>query len=402
MEDAPVGTIFYTLTAMDPDVNSSDALNFEMIEPISALDKQGREVTVHNSFKKFFSVEKSSGKVSVSSPLIRDHAAVVRITVVVTDITAPNIQQSLGLLVVSIGDVNDSPPTFLPPWTLEHPIYYLELKEEQPVGTIVSTYKAIDEDGDIAGYIIHPENEYFKINNGTGIVQIKKQIDYEKTKALSFTVMAFDTGYPQLNASVMVMVKIININDNEPIFSMKAYNVTVDENSPNGTFLVAASAKDKDAEEFGEISYNLTGEHSENFAIDYKSGYITVANSNFLDHEVIDETVIQVVASDGAPKNVRRSVTVPLYIKIKDINDNAPKFSQEEYNVTVMENVRLNPPVPLVQINATDADSGNNGNVQYSIISGNDNGEHNYLYLYIIINTFMASFIPRYMRYMHV
>jgi hypothetical protein len=280
-----------------------------------------------------------------------------------------------GLLIITITDVNDSPPVFSAPWTPENPVYNLELKEEQPVGTIVSTYRAIDEDSDIAGYAILPENEYFQINNGTGIIQIKKQIDFEKTERLNFTILAFDSGVPQLNTSATVLVTVLNLNDNDPVFSAKVYNATVDENSPNGTYVMTVKATDTDSGDYGKITYGLAGEHSEHFAISPDTGVITVANSNFLDHEVVNETVIQVVASDGAPHNFKRSVTVPVNIKILDVNDNAPKFNQSEYNVTVIENVRLNPPVPLLQVNATDEDSGINGNIHYKIIGGNDNGK---------------------------
>lgn len=372
LEDVPVGTVIYTLVALDPDVNSSEALNFAATEPITALDKHGIEV-YDDKFKEFFSIDQNSGKVTVANPLIRDIASVVRITILVTDITAPTVQQGEGLLIITIGDVNDSPPVFIPPWTVENPVYHLELKEEQPVGTIVATYNAIDEDSDIAGYIIHPKSEYFEINNGTGIVQIKKKIDYEQIKALNFTIIAFDSGFPQLNTSANILVTIINVNDNSPVFTEKEYKANIDENSSNGSFIIAVKAVDKDAEKYGEVSYYLTGEHSEHFAIDDKTGYITVANSNFFDHETINQTVIQVVAQDGAPINTRRSVSVPVYISINDVNDNSPIFSQKEYNITVMENVRLNPPLPLIQVNATDEDSGVNGNIHYSIVSGNDN-----------------------------
>lgn len=378
MEDVPVGTVIYTLIALDPDVNSSEALNFAATEPITALDKHGNEVTTSDAFKEFFSIDKNTGRVSVINPLIRDYAAIIRIPVLVTDITAPTVQQGQGLLIITVGDINDSPPMFLPPWTVENPVYHLELKEEQPVGTIVATYKAMDEDSDIAGYAIIPESEYFQINNGTGIVQIKKQMDYEKTKEVNFTVMAFDSGIPQLNASALVLVKIINLNDNEPIFTSKEYNATIEENVPNGTFVVAVRAMDRDADEYGEVVYSLAGQNSENFYIDEKTGYITVANSNFLDHEKRNETVIQAIASDRAPNNLKRSTTVPVYIKIKDVNDNAPRFPHREYDVTVLENIRLNPPMQLIQLNATDDDPGINGNIHYSIISGNIDGKYYY------------------------
>ncbi|XP_049820113.1 cadherin-87A isoform X2 [Aethina tumida] len=373
MEDAAVGTVVHSLIALDPDVNTSEALNFAATEPITALDKHGNEVEGTEVFKEFFSVDRNTGKVTVMNPLLRDVAAVVRITVLVTDITAPNVQQGQGLLIITIGDVNDSPPVFLPPWTLEKPEYNLELKEEQPVGTIVATYTATDEDSDIAGYIIKPESEYFQINNGTGIVQIKKQIDYETTKQINFTIIAFDSGIPQLNATATVKVKVINLNDNDPVFTAEQYNASIDENSPNGTFITIVKATDKDADEYGQITYSLTGEHSENFQINPQTGEINVANQNFFDHEVINETVIQVVASDGAPGNLKRSITVPLNVQIRDVNDNSPQFSHHEYNVTVIENVRLNPPMPLIQLNATDEDSGVNGQIHYNIIGGNDN-----------------------------
>lgn len=98
MENAAVGTIVHTLIALDPDVNSSDALNFAATEPITALDKYGKEISGTEIFKSFFSVDKTTGKVTVSSPLLRDIASVVRITVLVTDITAPTIQQGQGII----------------------------------------------------------------------------------------------------------------------------------------------------------------------------------------------------------------------------------------------------------------------------------------------------------------
>lgn len=278
------------------------------------------------------------------------------------------------MLVINIADVNDSPPQFLPPWTLENRAYTLELREEQPVGTIVATYKAIDKDSDIAAYTIHPKSEYFEINNGTGIIQIKKQIDYEKLIELNFTIWAYDSGIPQLNTSADVFVKVINVNDNDPVFSAREYNTSVSENSPNGTKIIVVTATDADKGDYGNVSYALTGEHNENFHIDRETGEITVANSNFLDHEMIKETVLEVVASDGAPNQIKRSISVPVYLNITDINDNAPIFAQKEYNVTVMENIGLNPPVPLLQVNATDADEGAFGSVRYSIVGGNLNG----------------------------
>lgn len=108
-EDAQIGTRIHQLMAHDPDVTSQDALIYETIEPITAVSKNGKEVTDNNAFKKLFLVDKY-GNVTVNGSLDRDYYAVVRLTVTVTDTTAPTLQLGQGVLVVTIIEVNELPP----------------------------------------------------------------------------------------------------------------------------------------------------------------------------------------------------------------------------------------------------------------------------------------------------
>lgn len=108
-EDTKIGTKIYQLAAMDPDVVSDDDLLFEIIEPITAVNKNGKEVTHSDSFKHLFAVDKS-GSVTVNGVLDRDLYAVVRLTVLVTDTTAPTVQQGKGLLIISIIEINELYP----------------------------------------------------------------------------------------------------------------------------------------------------------------------------------------------------------------------------------------------------------------------------------------------------
>lgn len=108
-EDAKIGTRILQLQAHDPDILSSDALAFEALEPITAVNKNGKEVTDNAAFKNLFAVDRF-GNVTVNGPLDRDFFAVVRLTIVVTDTTAPTLQQGKGLLVITIIEVNELPP----------------------------------------------------------------------------------------------------------------------------------------------------------------------------------------------------------------------------------------------------------------------------------------------------
>lgn len=50
-EDTPIGTVFTTLKATDPDSTNVEALNFAISEPITAIDRNGQQVNDSKSFK---------------------------------------------------------------------------------------------------------------------------------------------------------------------------------------------------------------------------------------------------------------------------------------------------------------------------------------------------------------
>ncbi|XP_014205128.1 cadherin-87A [Copidosoma floridanum] len=374
-EDTAIGTVFATLKAMDPDSTDPEALSFKLSEPIAAIDRNGQRVNGSGAgFKDFFAVDRKTGQVSVVKPLNRDVAATVSLAVVVTDTSAPTLQQGKGTLIVTIIEVNHFAPEFIRPWTREDPRYSIEMQEEQPTGAIVGAFTATDADNNIAAYTIEPPSPYFHINNITGIVRTSQVIDFEETKQLEFTVFAYDTGVPQLKSSAKVAVTIINVNDEDPRFEKKSYNATVKENSPPGTRVTLVKAVDTDEGPFGEVTYSLIGEHAADFNIGHDNGEITVGGATVLDREVVPEITISVLASDSAPVNSRRTTSVPVVIKLVDVNDNRPIFTQHSYRASVAENLSVNPPAPILQVRAMDHDEGLNGDVWYKIIKGNENG----------------------------
>lgn len=101
----------------------------------------------------------------------------------------------------------------------------------------------------------------------TGIVRTSQVIDYEETKQLEFTVVAYDSGVPQLSATAKVIVTVINVNDQDPKFEKELYNASVKENSPPGTRVTVVKATDGDEGSFGDVSYSLIGEHAADFNI---------------------------------------------------------------------------------------------------------------------------------------
>ena len=61
-----------------------------------------------------------------------------------------------------------------------------------------------------------------------------------------------------------------------------------------------------------------------------------------------------------------------MIVKVKDINDNQPRFSTQSYSAKVALDAKINS--QILQVTATDLDSGINGQVLYSIVHGNNEG----------------------------
>lgn len=374
-EGAQIGHGFYVLMAKDPDASSREFLKYGIAEPITAIAKDGRNVNGSmQAYKGFFDVDSDTGEVRVASRLNRDAAAVVMLTTVVTDVSAIPAQTGFGTLVVTIVDLNDFPPSFPPPWSPDNPELSISVMEEQPIGSVVASFVATDPDSNIASYSIEPENRYFSIDKLSGVVTIKDRVDYEQVQELRFAVVVRDTGIPQLSAAALVTANVVNINDNDPIFSQRAYHASVQENAPQGTFVTKVEANDIDAGEFGFVFYSLIGEKNTDFNINDK-GEIRVAGMANLDREVTTAITLQVVASDmGHDKSTRRSVSVPVYLTLLDDNDSPPVFSKKTYEASFVANSPLESAQSIVQVFATDADEGINAEIRYSIVAGNENG----------------------------
>lgn len=79
-----------------------------------------------------------------------------------------------------------------------------------------------------------------------GTISTKARIDYESIKQIYVNAYVTDTGIPQMTSTAEIIVEIVNMNDNEPVFSLPEYRFTVAENSPKGNFIGKINAKDDD------------------------------------------------------------------------------------------------------------------------------------------------------------
>ncbi|KAF7646788.1 hypothetical protein LDENG_00182330, partial [Lucifuga dentata] len=105
------------------------------------------------------------------------------------------------------------------------------------------------------------------------------------------------------------------------------------------------------------------------FTIDRILGFISVADD--LDFEVCKDYYLTVEAWDNGTPPLSAAAMVT--IELMDVNDNAPTFSEDIYNVLVSEEASVGQTV--TKLLAEDLDSQVNGRITYSILKG-DRSNH--------------------------
>ena len=199
----------------------------------------------------------------------------------------------------------------------------------------------------------------------SGVISVYKKLDRESTDLYTLTVKARDSGNVPRESLVDVKITISDVNDNKPRFTQPSYSASIDEDESTGASVVKVSATDNDVGNNSVITYDIkTGNEQGVFKLDEKTGEITLNKA--LDHETQSSYKLVVTASDHGSRPLTSSVDV--IVTVNDVNDNPPSFPKSLYNCTVAENLASG--VAVCYVTATDPDSGANGQLFYSITSG--------------------------------
>ena len=127
-------------------------------------------------------------------------------------------------------------------------------------------------------------------------------------------------------------------------------------------------ANDADVGINAKIKYKIDAFESNVFIIDENSGILRLRSKGLIDHETKNQYKFFVSATDR--EGVGLKTTANVSVNIRDINDNTPIFSSSYYTIGVYENASIGH--VLMQMNASDPDSGILGTVSYHIVSGSD------------------------------
>ncbi|XP_034453247.1 protocadherin gamma-A4-like isoform X38 [Hippoglossus hippoglossus] len=156
-----------------------------------------------------------------------------------------------------------------------------------------------------------------------------------------------------------VSLHVQDVNDNSPQFNDNLIEMEISESADKGNRFSIEEAHDADIGQNAVQRYNL--QKNDNFILAVDNNKVELVLENTLDREKQKEMNLLLTALDGG--SPQRSGTVVIHVTVLDANDNAPVFSQAVYKASLPENSP--PDTVVINVSATDADEGVNGDVTY-------------------------------------
>ncbi|XP_021141742.2 protocadherin-7 isoform X3 [Columba livia] len=309
-----------------------------------------------------------------SAPLDYEAVRDYNVVIVAVDSGSPSLSSNNSLL-VRVGDTNDNPPVF------SQAVLEVSFPENNLPGERVATVVATDADSGKNAEITYSleasplsseaPGGIFSIDPDSGDVSVLAVLDREQRDTYEFQVTARDKGVPSLQGSTTVVVRVADRNDNEPRFMQDVFTFYVKENlqpnSPVGMVTVMDFDKGHNAELSLSIQPSDHDQAASIFSIENDTG--TIFSTVSFDREQQTSYTFKVKAVDGGEPPRSATATVSLFVM--DENDNAPTVTFPSNSSYTVLPPSSNMRTVVATVVATDADTGLNADLNYSIVGGN-------------------------------
>ncbi|XP_037635756.1 protocadherin alpha-10-like [Sebastes umbrosus] len=301
--------------------------------------------------------------------LDREKQSVIRLTLTAIDGGTP-AKSGTMVIIVNVLDSNDNHPVF------NQTLYKASVYENVKIGTSIIIINATDLDAGQNGQVLYAfsagsrgkQTDMFAIDEKTGTVTNKKNIDFEENNAFEIRVQASDGASSPLTSNAKLLIEVLDINDNAPEISVTSLLNAVKEDASIGTAIALVSVSDKDGGKNGMMNCQIANNVPFKLESNYKNYYSLVVDGP-LDRESASQYNISITATDeGSPP---LSSTRVINVHISDVNDNKPLFTENTINIYVKENSPIGAVIKTVS--AIDADMDQNGQVSYSFLQSNSN-----------------------------
>ncbi|NXA59711.1 DSG2 protein, partial [Mohoua ochrocephala] len=265
-------------------------------------------------------------------------------------------------------------------WTVP-PAFIREEEDNSYKNPIARIHSDLEDTGIVVTYTIsgqgvtEPPYGLFVINGKTGDLNITGRVDREKTPILLVRGHALDKNGAKLEEPIDLPIKVVDINDNFPVFSHEVFVGSIEELSETGTIVMRINATDADEPNNlnSKIAFRIVSQSpSAAFSMDKNTGEVRVAKIN-LDRETQSSYSLVVEAKDRGGEIGGNAATCSLEIKILDVNDNLPVLESHAFEGSIEEN-RANVEIMRIKVFDRDEEFSDNWLANFTFVSGNEDG----------------------------
>ncbi|XP_063697447.1 protein dachsous [Culicoides brevitarsis] len=326
---------------------------------------------LNNAFKLAYHRERDSVlylDLQINGLLDREITSSYTLVVEALDGGSPPLRGQM-IVNITILDVNDNQPIF------NQSRYFATVLENATVhSSVLQVYATDIDDGDngkVEYYINRRQSDrdsMFRIDSKTGLILVNKPLDFETKELHELVIVAKDNGDLPLETTAFVTIRVLNINDNQPvidvIFLSDDATPKISEDAQPGEFVARISVNDPDSKtKYSNVNVSLSGGEG-HFGLTTRDNIIYLMIVSLpLDRELKANYTLNVVATDTGAPPLHASKTI--YLRITDINDNPPLFEKQIYHANIME--VADPGTSVIQVTAIDKDEGNNSVISYSL-----------------------------------
>ncbi|XP_077406396.1 protocadherin-15-like isoform X1 [Vanacampus margaritifer] len=311
-----------------------------------------------------FLLERNSGYLVLEKPL--DREALDYYTLVVTASDERPDGTSTATVNIVVTDVNDNDPLFDP--SLPVNLTVTEKQDHAFVGQVKATDPDLGASGQVHYRLVNHQ-KLFSIN-ATGAIRTTLPLDREVKGHYFLIVEAWDGAVDPRRSRLTLLVTVLDVDDNSPVFSQQTYKVKLPENSPKDTVILRLHAMDADLG--SNLTYRIRTHGSSEeilrlFRVNPITGELSVRR--VLDFEALTPSnysytfTVEALDTEGTMPPGLASVTVT----ITDVNDFAPVFSQPMYRGMVAPNAVKGTIVTTVMANDSDPVGTPAGLVRYKV-----------------------------------
>ncbi|XP_068554667.1 protocadherin gamma-A10-like, partial [Anas acuta] len=365
-EDVPVGSTLVTLTATDVD----EGLHANVKYSVKKATDLASEI---------FYLDPETGSIRLVRSLDFEEEDSYEMEVQVHD---GGGLFDTATVSISMTDVNDNAPELTVSSALS------EISEDAPPGTVVALLHVQDRDSGANGEVRCSlvGDVPFRLRSSVGSyysVVTSRELDREEVSEYNVTVWASDGGSPSLRSSAVLALRVLDVNDNAPVFAEARYSARLPENNAEGALVLTVRAWDADWGQNARVRYRLAEGRvrgaplSSYVSVQAETGALYALRS--FDYEEVREVGLCVRAEDGGAPALSSNVSVRLLIV--DENDNAPQVLYPPASAAGAgwTGVELAPrsaePGALVaKVVAVDADAGQNAWLSYELAKATEPG----------------------------